>query len=125
SSLNPSGYGQEVTFTARVTVVAPANGTATGSILFRDGSTTIATVTLNADGVATFTTASLAKGLHNISALYGGDVNFTYSQSVTVQQRVNNQRAGIIIESSANPSVVGQAVTFTATVQGTSPNPTG
>ena len=60
-----------------------------------------------------------------MSALYGGDVNFTYSLSAALQQKVNNQQSGVTISSSANPSLVGQTVTFTADVSGTSPKPTG
>ncbi len=82
SSVNsPGTYGQPVTFTA---VVAPASGsgTPTGTVTFKDGTNTLGTGTLSVvNGVdqATFTTSSLAAGGHSITAVYGGDSNFTTS----------------------------------------------
>src|SRR5205823_1843493 len=56
SSLNPSNFGQSVTFTATVTSGA---GTPTGTVQFKDNGTNLgAPVALNAGGVATFTTSS-------------------------------------------------------------------
>src|SRR5262249_1360145 len=64
SSLNPSLFGQPVTFTATVTAVAPATGTPTGTVTFRDGTTSLGTVMLNASGIATLTTTTLSVGGH-------------------------------------------------------------
>src|SRR5207253_7996640 len=43
SSVNPSVFGQSVTFTATVSAVAPGAGTATGTVTFKDGATTLGT----------------------------------------------------------------------------------
>src|SRR5205814_2095514 len=43
SSLNPSTFGQTVTFTASVTVTVPGAGTPTGTVTFKDGATTLGT----------------------------------------------------------------------------------
>ena len=70
SSLNPSTFGLSVTFTA---TVSSAAGTPTGSVIFYDGACGVSALTgsLNlASGQATFTTASLNGGTHNISACY-------------------------------------------------------
>src|SRR5206468_12654809 len=48
SSPNPSTTGQAVTLTATVSPVAPATGTPTGSVTFKDGAATIGTGTLGA-----------------------------------------------------------------------------
>ena len=87
SSVNPSTVGQSVTFTATVT---PNSGSATptGSVTFKDGSTTLATVPLNSSGVATFTTAALAMGTHPINAIYQANVPFVASFA-NVSQVVN------------------------------------
>ena len=45
SSVNPSKFGQAVTFTATVSVVAPGAGTPTGTVTFKDGVTTLGTGT--------------------------------------------------------------------------------
>ena len=77
SSQNPSVFGQSVTFTA---TVSSASGTPSGTVTFKDGATTLGTGTL-AGGVATLPTSSLAIGGHTITAVYGGDTNFTGSTS--------------------------------------------
>ncbi|HEX8887641.1 MAG TPA: Calx-beta domain-containing protein [Pyrinomonadaceae bacterium] len=87
SSVNPSEFGQSVTFTA--TVTGPANtGTPTGTVQFTDDGINMGSaVTLNSSGVATFTTSSLTFGLHTITAIYSGDANFGTSPG-TLKQTV-------------------------------------
>ena len=75
SSVNPSVFGQSVTFTATVSPVAPAVGTPTGTVAFLDGGSPIGTSTLSG-GTATFTTFALGVGTHIITTSYGGDANF-------------------------------------------------
>jgi hypothetical protein len=75
SNKNPSNYGDVVTFTVTATGVAGL-GTPTGSVTVSDGATVIATVTLNASGVATETIQTLTAGTHNLTAVYGGDANY-------------------------------------------------
>ena len=55
---------------------------------FKDGATTLGTGTLSG-GVATFATSALAIGSHTITAVYGGDTNFTTSTSSSLTQTVN------------------------------------
>ena len=71
--MNPSVFGQSVTFTATVKAVAPGSGTPTGAVTFLDGSTTLGTGTLDASGVASFSTSTLSVGEHSITAAYGGN----------------------------------------------------
>ena len=115
SSANPSVYGQSVTFTATVSAIAPGAGTPTGTVTFEDGSTTLGTGTLS-DGVATFSTSTLSVEAHVITAVYGGDSNFTTSTSPSLTQTFNRAATTTAVVSSANPSVYGQPLTFTATV---------
>jgi hypothetical protein len=122
SSVNPSAFGQSVTFTA---TVSGTGGTPTGSVTFKDGATTLGTGTLNGGGQATFSISSLAVGSHPITAVYGGDVNYSGSTSTTLTQNVNANASATAIASSVNPSAFGQAVTFTATVTGPGGTPTG
>lgn len=131
STLNPSTFGQEVSFIATVSAVAPGAGTPTGVVTFRDGATTLGTAGLSAGvngNTATFTTASLPAGNRNITAVYGGDFNFNVSTSTTLTQTVNKASTATSLISSPNPSVYGQTVTFTANVSVLAPgagNPTG
>jgi len=77
SSVNPSDLGQTVTFTATVTSSA---GIPAGTVQFKDNGTSLGdSVPMNASGVATVTTSSLATGTHTVTAIYSGDTNFTVS----------------------------------------------
>ena len=125
SSVNPSAYGQSVTFTA---TVAPTQGTAlpTGTVQFSvDGTPMGGPVALN-NGVAAYSTTAVAPGTHTITATYTpatGDFT-TSTGSLTQTVTVNTTTT---VASSVNPSSFMQNVTFTATVAqpaGT-PVPTG
>jgi len=122
SSVNPSVFGQSVTFTATVSPVAPGAGTPTGAVTFLDGGSSIGAGTL-AGGVATFTTSALAVGSHTLTTSYGGDTSFNGSTgSLTGNpQVVNKANTTTAVTSSVNPSVLGQPVTFTATVSAVAP----
>ena len=91
SSANSPVYGQSVTFTATVSPVAPATGTVSGTVTFKDGGATLGTGTLNAQGIAAFTTnrLSAATATRSITAVYGGNTNFTGSTSSVLSQTVN------------------------------------
>ena len=88
TSKTPSSFGQRVTFTAMVGVMAPGAGTPTGTVTFRDGNTVLAQVSV-VKGRATYTTASLARGSHAITATYSGDTAFASSTSPQLTQQVN------------------------------------
>jgi hypothetical protein len=121
SSVNPSAYGQAVTFTA---TVASSGGTPTGTVTFKDGTTTLGSGAL-ASGVASFTTSALSVGSHSITAAYDGATDFAPSTSPALRQTVNTATTATAIKSSVNPSAYGQAVTFTATVTSSGGAPTG
>ena len=114
SSANPSIINQTVTFTATVSAVAPGAGTPSGTVTFSDGTTSLGSASF-VNGQASFTTSSLAVGSHSITASYAGDGNFN-SSSLTMSQTVNKASTATSLSSSANPSSIGQPVTFTATV---------
>ncbi len=76
-------FGQSVTLTAKVTVVAPGAGTPSGTVTFKDGATVLGTGTL-INGVATFQTRLLSKGSHTITAVFGGDADDLTSTSASV-----------------------------------------
>lgn len=111
SSLNPSTYGEAVTFTAVVTP-APPNG---DTVTFLKGSTTLGTGTLSG-GSASFITSTLPAGTLSIKATYGGDSSYAGSTSNTVSQVVDEASTTTTLVSSPNPSNSGQTVTFTASV---------
>ena len=100
-----------MTFTA---TISPVTGTVapTGTVTFAAGGTTT-TVPLTG-GVATMTTAALLAGTTFVTANYSGDASYATSSS-TATQHVRDVSSTVVV-SSLNPSVVGQDVTFTATV---------
>ncbi|NTU74214.1 hypothetical protein HGB07_08825, partial [Candidatus Roizmanbacteria bacterium] len=85
SSKNPSTPGQSVTLTAKVST---SSGTPTGTVTFKDGTTTLGTGSLSS-GQAKFTTTSLSAGTHSITAVYGGSTGYLTSTSSTLKQVVN------------------------------------
>ncbi len=118
SSQNPSIHGQDVTIVA--TVGSDLGGPApTGKMKFVDGANTIGYVTLDNNGVATFTRKFLPVGTNPITAEYFGDSLYAPSTSPVLNQLVNPDSTTTVITSSANPSSSGQSVTFTATVRST------
>jgi hypothetical protein len=120
SSANPSAFGQTVTFTATVTTIAPGVGTPIGTVTFTiDGTTQTVSLT---NGQASFSTAALGAGSHNVTAAFDGATSFNVSTPATLTQVVANPSTGITLTSSANPSVFGQKVTFTAMMTGPAPD---
>jgi uncharacterized repeat protein (TIGR03803 family) len=87
SSLNPSTYGQSVTFTA--TVAPEFSGTPKGAVTFKSGSGTLGYATLTG-GAATFTTTALGVGTASIKAVYHGNASFSGSTSSVLRQVVNS-----------------------------------
>ena len=113
SSMNPSVVGSPVTFTAVVSAASVNVAVPTGSVVFKDGATTLGTSALNA-GRATLTTSTLTAGNHNITGSYGGDTIFVAS-TASLTQSVR-QTTTTTLSASLNPSVTGQPVVFTARV---------
>jgi Big-like domain-containing protein/VCBS repeat protein/FG-GAP repeat protein len=122
SSLNPSIYGQEVTWTAAVMTSGPT--APTGKVNFNWSVFTIGTATLNASGVATLT-RSLNADSYPLTAVYVGDTKNVGSASPILNQVVTQATSSATITSSLNPSTQGQSVTFTAKITSPTTTPTG
>jgi parallel beta-helix repeat protein len=108
TSLNPSRFGDVVTFTATV-----SSTSATGVVSFTDGTATLGAAKV-VNGVATFSVSNLAVGSHSIRATYSGDASFAASKSTALSQSVRKAATSTTLTSSLDPSTIGQAVTFTA-----------
>ena len=130
SSLNPSPYGQSVTFSVTVTATSSGAATPTGNITFTDGATVLSSQPLQSSGTATasaqFTTASLTAGSHPITATYNTTTGSSAS-SASLTQVVTGIATTATLSSSLNPAPYGQTVTLTASVSGStgSGTPTG
>ena len=118
SFANPSTYGGPVTFTATVT------SGATGTVTFKDGVTTLGSGPVSGT-TATYTTSTLMGGTHSITAVYGGDSNFSGSTSGTLTQTVNTTGVTVTVTSNNNPAVFGSSVALTITLNSSGVVPTG
>lgn len=126
SSLNPAHTGQAVTLTATLASTYPGNTAPalrpTGTVDFFNGTTRIGTGTVTSAGVATLTTTFSTAGVQSLSAVYNGDAGYSGSTgtlSETIVSTSTPHVPKVYLASSANPAVVGQAVTFSVYV---SPN---
>ena len=108
SSLNPSAFGQSVTFTA---TVAGAGGMPTGAVTFSVDGAAQPSVTLS-NGTAAFSVFSLSVGSHTVTAAYSGDANFAPSAAPAITQTVNRVPTTTALTSSLNPSHLWSAGHF-------------
>jgi hypothetical protein len=110
---NPASFGSVVTLSATVTggdVVTP-----TGEVVFKDGTTVLGTATISGT-TATIVTSNFAVGIHYITAVYSGDQNYSSASSHPLPQTITKAAATISLKSSTNPSIYGDTLTITATL---------
>ncbi len=120
SSVDPSVYGEPVTWFADVS--NPCSASVAGTVQFRaDGADIGGPQPVDGGGHASFTTAALSVGLHPVQAIFtSSDPNLLGSTGTLFQglvlpgQRVNPAATTTTVSSSADPSESGAAVTFTA-----------
>jgi len=115
-SANPptATFGQPITFTATVTTAG--SPVTQGTVTFTEDTVTLGgPIALDGAGTATFTTSALAAGAHTITATYSG-AGAAQPSTADVVVVVNSAPTTTSVVSSQNPSGIGQAVTFTATV---------
>jgi hypothetical protein len=110
NSINP---GASVTLTA--TVASATTGTPTGTVSFYNGSTLLGTGTLAAGtsgDVATLATTALPSGSQTITAVYGGDANFSAS-STTGSVTITVAPLGLILSATPLTQTGTAGTTFT------------
>ncbi|MFE9847040.1 Ig-like domain repeat protein [Streptomyces goshikiensis] len=122
SSPDPSVVGESVTFTAYVTPLAPAKGLPAGPVAFDfgDGTTPVTATLTNGTATVTHVFAARVGSPYTVAATYGGNLDFV-SSSGTDTHTVDRASTTTVVGSSPDPSVVGQPVTFTATVAPVAP----
>ena len=112
ASANPAIYGTPLSLTATIM----SNGiSATGSVTFTDGSASIGSAVLNANGVATLTISTLAPGPHSIIANYAGDGKAAASVSSPLALVVK-ETTNVALASNANPALTLAPIVLTAAV---------
>jgi hypothetical protein len=135
-SPNPVVVGQPVNLIATVSVRAPGRGTPTGSVKFMLGTVTLGTAPLSGNK-AILPWAFATAGSQTIKAVYLGDADDKTSSGAASRLVTSTGAASLLVSqnatkatltSNAKPAVLGQPVTFTATVAAVSPGagtPTG
>jgi autotransporter-associated beta strand protein len=133
SSVNPSAFGQDVSFTATVTAEAgagtvPNDDTVTFTLL--QGTTTITQQTINLNNQqAVFDLASagvlpLVPGTYTVEATFNADAHdsdFAPADATPVTQTVNLANSTITLSNSPVTPIPFQQVTVTATVSAVAP----
>ena len=78
-------------------IFAPMSNTQapSGTVIFMDGTTGLASVGTNSQGVATYTTSTLAVGSHSIKAVYNGDGSFNQGNSNLVSETIFKANSSI------------------------------
>ncbi len=105
SSLTTSPLGQNVTFTATVSVVSPGSGTPVGNVEFVDTTTgnVLGTVPLSS-GTASLSVSSLVTGSNAIEAIYSGQTgDFLGSTSSSLIETIT--QSILVLNSTANGSL--------------------
>lgn len=115
-------FSTPVTFTATVTGV-PAS-TPTGDVAFEDGTTVLATVPVNASGVAIYVNSTLPAGTHTITAVYKGDADYASSTSTQIITETATASTTMLSASTTN-SIASRPITLTARVTASGATPTG
>lgn len=109
-------FGEATNFTATVTA-ENGTGAPTGTVQFKvDGADFGAPVPLSGGTATSGSTSSLSAGAHTVTAVYSGDSNFETSAAGAVTQQVDKAATTTALVGAPQPTVSGQAVTFTATV---------
>jgi hypothetical protein len=121
SSLNPSVFGNSVTFTAAVSVNSPGGGTPTGTVTFWIDGSPLSPITLSG-GTAMYTTNALSAGIHRVIADYSGDNNFlTSGGGLSGGQLVNKAPTYVTGVTVTSPRQYSDLVDLSATVASVPP----
>ncbi|GAB2491100.1 hypothetical protein GCM10027082_47750 [Comamonas humi] len=107
--VSPTTAGASVTFTAMLT----GGNSPMGAVTFKDGGTTLCTVS-----AAPYTcAATLAAGNHPITAEYAGDIN-NDSAIASLQHVVNKAQPVLTLGTTPMPSIWGQSIDILSTLNG-------
>ncbi len=114
----PSLENVSYTVKGTVVVVPPGSkspGAPTGTVTVNDGEGHSGTGSVQSDGSWTCTLTSTSAGTKTLTATYSGDSDFN-GDAVTQSHTVNPSTTTTSVVSATNPALIGESVTFTATV---------
>jgi hypothetical protein len=114
SSHLPSAFNQSVQITATLRSVAGGAITPTGTVTIHDGGVQLSSQDVSNTGVVGLTTTNFGVGSHGLTAMYSGDTNFIGRNSAPFNQVVNRAPLDVSLQSSQNPVIAGNALSFNA-----------
>jgi hypothetical protein len=117
TSANPSVFGHAASLLVHAASSGGGPAIPTGTVTLFDSTSSQGSLTLDASGAASFSLAPLNAGAHSLSVNYSGDSFFNPSSSTPISQIINKSDSAMLLATSSSPSVFGQAVQITATVQ--------
>jgi len=117
SGTNPTTVGQSLSFTATVSNTSGTGVVPTGTATFEDNGSPLGggIIVLDGSGNAGFTTSSLARGTHPITAVYTpADTNFNGSTSAVINEAVHD--FSLSISNPVQSVLPNQTATFNGTL---------
>ena len=115
SSKNPSNVGDSVTFMVKTSGPTGSTIIPTGAVTLTDGSSMLASGTLDPTGSYTYTTTALTQGTHVLTAAYAGDTYYAASLSTSVSQVVNHSAAVASVLTWPTPAAIPYGTPLSAT----------
>jgi hypothetical protein len=115
---NPGDLNQPVTLMATVSSQITPPLAPTGSLTFYDGSATLGSSQLSGPGTGSMTASFSAAGVHNITAVYGGNAYFSASTSAVLKETIVAGNFSIAVTPGAATVYTGQAAATQVSVTG-------
>lgn len=127
TNLSSIPYGSQVTLDSEITgnaEGAKTQGLATGGVSFMDGSTLLATASVDSENTASWPALSSGfyvfdVGAHSVAAQYSGDASFEPSNSSATAFTI--VKDNVSLSATANPGTVSDSTTTSVTVTLTTP----
>ena len=117
NSQNGIYYVQQGGATTLTANVSSPLGTPTGTVTFMNGSTVVGSATPDANGNAIFAVKDLPAGTYNLTAVYGGDQNFSSGQSAVITFQLIPGSVLITANPASISTTAGTPVASTLTLQ--------
>jgi hypothetical protein len=117
---NPGDLNQPVTMVAAVSTQTTSTQVGSGNVTFYDGSTSLGSSQLSAAGTASMTTSFSAVGIHNITAVYDGDADFSSSTSAVLKETIVAGDFSILVNPGAASTIASVPTGFSAPSTNTS-----
>ncbi|MBS1855797.1 MAG: Ig-like domain repeat protein [Acidobacteria bacterium] len=112
-------YGTSASFAVAVSASTAVAGAPGGTVVLKEGATTLASAPLSNGGATLVANSALTAGTHVLTAVYSGDQNFLTGTSAPAAISIAKARPALSLSLVSEPNpVVGQAITVKAILDG-------